>query len=483
PFDGAQIFGGLRFIGFSGVSGDLIFRRCHLHDISLYPFYFRGKNLILESNFIENCNGLYLTFNSSDINATIKHNTLVNTPLLDGRTNVSYNNVIIKNNILYGTAPTIRLNNIEGSWECSHNLQYNTAPSVPRRAADYPVIKINGTGNNVQEFVQNSYYFDPDFTTLPQLNPSSYAIGRAEPNEVRYAYNHGGVGADLFDAALPTIGCWSPVTGSKRSIDSSQNKIALVGDSITYGTGVSASDCYAGRLENSILDHVFIKMPGDPSRHLGIPGIWSDAAHFLAQEFAIAEEVEKVSLFIGVNDLAYGESVGKVAHQIIQSLRILKDLGVDNILYPGTPIMNPDMTSYDASISVEDVVSAYCKTNAIRYAKMSSRFVKINFLSNQAEPLYDLLETHPNSNGHEVIADYLQPLLISKYILVEDNEMLQDLTDDGSQGSYDYGLVVQGDNTVLDNIDLSSFPAADILIQGDNPVLININPGANIQYY
>ena len=475
-FEDVEAFGGTHFVGGTAPAGsNLTFRRCRLHDFSSYVSYFRGNNLIVEASFISNVDRFLTTINGTNIaNVILSNNTFYNTPVLDSGS-VSYQNLQVRNNIVYGDTAEISLRNINTSYSVSNNIIYRTNMPSPRTSLGYGRISLTGAAIPA-DFIQGSttYSFDPalDVNNLPALQSTSLAIGRGVDAGVSAGIN----GVNFDNSALPTIGAWAPSGGAKQVITPVPNKVMIVGDSITYGQTVVSGSRYTDLLEadSDLAGYTFVHMPGAPDRHLGIPGAHSDTIHLMAQEFAVASAPSIAIIMVGVNDLNSGKSTNQVTQQITATLEALQDIGVPLLIYGGTNIQSADASTPDVAManSVESAVTMYCEGAGCRAARVSHKMQKVGGWNSDSSGLYSVDDLHPNASGHALMAEVIKPQILAAYTVNADNASFNYTLVTPVQGDR-YGLVVAGDNVTLDNVTVADFSGDGILIQGDNATVRN----------
>lgn len=409
-FEGCEFDGGGQNVKVIASSGqkNIKLLRCYLHDIANYPVLHKGGYFWMESCFVKDVTGSTWFFADTD-SVVIRNNTWINTKVSQ-YLSVQYGHLHVTNNIFVNDTATdtpINLTGDVGSYCISNNIGYKTNPSSPRQATQTAIVTLP----NEPDYYDNSLYVDPEFTTAPALSDTSLAHGRGINNGTRKAFTLTGGGKGYF-AGPPVIGCWSPpVLHDTKTITPIAKKVAIVGDSITDGVGITLADVYGNRIEEALTDYVFVKMPGDEETHLGISGIVSVNSWKVATEFVQSSLPDIVTVFIGVNDLGGGNrDPDYTTRVIIEYLDSIADLGAKPI-YVGTPPVsaNPANTDILDSLAVEDAVHAHCVIKGYGSARLCRDF----YTTAGYDTLYynpaDYL--HPKAAGHERIAALVQPLI------------------------------------------------------------------------
>lgn len=384
--------------------------RCYLHDIANYPFQMVGGFFKMEACFAKDITGTTWFIGNMDW-IKITNCTWVNVALSQ-YLSVTYGHLSISNNIFAHDTPTVTpvaLTGVISGYSISNNIGFKTAPSSPRQSVQTNIISLSNEPN----YYDSAVYLDPGFTTAPALSATSFALGRGINNGIRKAFTLTGSGASFFSGP-PVIGCWAPTSSiPKQQITRTPLKVAVVGDSITHGVGMSPPDIYGNRLETALPSYTFMKMPGDTTRHLGISGIVSMNSWKIASEFTQSGSPQIVTVLIGVNDLGGGNrDPDYTIRVIIEYLDSVADLGAKPIYLGCMPVSanpNPANTDIADSLAVEDAVHAHCVLKGYRSARVCRDFYETAGYDTLYYDPADYL--HPNHDGHARIAVLAQPLI------------------------------------------------------------------------
>lgn len=369
------------------------------------PLYVNG-NMYLYANYIDmavsHAFGVVAVNNGTLGTVRIVNNTFNQATLTDSGTS-TITDLVIDNNIFTsdGAVRSVQLNGaITTLTSAKNNLFYNYTPPSPRTAAGYPPTILTG-------WVDNSYYFNPDFSTIPALNSTSLALCRGN---AAYAPATGYNGV-AFDPACPTIGAWYPASGTKQHITTNPKQIAFVGDSHSSGRGcTNGSNCYYDDIKKDaeFSGWSIIDMPGAANYMWAVSGILASTAHYMAQDVLQGYKPGKIVLQIGGCDVIIPTDPAIIVQRITNTMNNLVDITgkPHNAIYLGTlsgGLSVDKCRAVEAGVIANSAVTGYRAVNALHKAIKNADWAKTFYFDG----------IHWNPTGHLFLAEVLKPALLA----------------------------------------------------------------------
>ena len=213
----------------------------------------------------------------------------------------------------------------------------------------------------------------------------------------------------LFFTWVGAAWCFAQTNDSRGVSAHTPRRVACVGDSITYGSGVTdrASDAYPAQLQTLLGDEYEVRNFGRRGARVTQR---SSNPYLVSDEFkaAFAYEPDSVVICLGVNDCSVGEWEANKAHFVadyrglIQAFRALPSkpkISLTTLL----PVMPP----YEPYLGIQRNLSE-CQSLIARVAQLEGLPLIDVFTRLNMEPNYFRDGLHPRKEGARLLAELVQ---------------------------------------------------------------------------
>ncbi|AAK81378.1 lysophospholipase L1-like esterase [Clostridium acetobutylicum] len=185
-------------------------------------------------------------------------------------------------------------------------------------------------------------------------------------------------------------------------------KLVCIGDSLTYGYGVSSTSSWVELLKAHFSINVINK---------GINGDTTSGILSRSYSDIVKEKPNYVIIMAGTNDMLMDYSTKLIKDNIELLLKEAKENNITPILALQPPVISPLAKTYwDSEIDYEKVAislldyirwaKAYCINNNIAFVSFNIVFIN----KDNIEALYND-GIHPNSEGHKLMFNELSKIL------------------------------------------------------------------------
>lgn len=178
----------------------------------------------------------------------------------------------------------------------------------------------------------------------------------------------------------------------------SDTRICLLGDSITAGYGLPASQALPAKLQAEL------NRQGVPARIVGA-GVTGDtiAGGLQRLDRAVPRGVSACVVALGGNDLLRGADPGAMRRNLDEIVRRLKARGVKVVL---AGVRVPPILNGDYARRFNDAFASVARAHAVPFLPDMLAGVALNPRLNQRDGI------HPNAQGVELIARRLAPFVV-----------------------------------------------------------------------